>query len=259
MSTHDLLGQIDLAFVIDTTGSMQPYIEEARAHARREAERIATSGDLDLRFAVVEYRDHPPQDTSFVTRVYPFGDGPAFEANLGVLVAHGGGDQPEAVWDGLVAAGHLDWRAQADHLCFLIGDAPPHGCGLPGVSLAEGGPCGLSPGGIVELFASKQIRLYAHSIAGIPQTTQAFKGVAEATGGSCTEVDRPHAATAAYSATLDSTSGLVTASRAYATAAAAMPAAPEAEVARSLGWSPTQVAGIKAYLARRGIKTDRTA
>lgn len=31
-------------------------------------------GGCDFRFALVAYRDHPPQDSSFVTKVYPFTD-----------------------------------------------------------------------------------------------------------------------------------------------------------------------------------------
>ena len=201
----------------------------------------------------MEYRDHPPQEASFVTRVYPFGDSDAFDRALAQLQAIGGGDAPEAVWDGLAAAAHLDWRPNADHLCFLIGDSPPHGYMTAGDTWPEGCPCKLTAGGLVELLASRRIRLYAHSIAGVEETTRAFKNIAEATGGDCTEVDRPAASTAAYAHTLDATGDLVGASRAYATASAAMPEATDAEVAASLGWSVDIATGVKTYLRARGL------
>ena len=82
----DLVGQVDVAFVIDSTGSMGPFIEAARQHVRAIAEEVAAVGDLDLRFAVVAYRDHPPQEASWVTRVTPFGDGDDLQGALGQLV-----------------------------------------------------------------------------------------------------------------------------------------------------------------------------
>jgi len=60
---------------------------------------------LGLRLAVVEYRDHPPQDNTFAARAH------AFTADLGRLrktidglKPEGGGDAPESVFDGLRAA-----------------------------------------------------------------------------------------------------------------------------------------------------------
>jgi hypothetical protein len=58
----DALNQLDLAFVVDTTGSMGAFIGAARQHMIALL-RSLTDGALtrpDLRLAVVEYRDHPP-------------------------------------------------------------------------------------------------------------------------------------------------------------------------------------------------------
>ncbi len=39
---------------------------------RKIVEEIVSKEKSDVRLALVEYRDHPPQDTSFVTRVHDF-------------------------------------------------------------------------------------------------------------------------------------------------------------------------------------------
>ena len=46
---------------MDCTGSMGSYIESARENIRAIVEEIVTSEKSDIRLALVEYRDHPPQ------------------------------------------------------------------------------------------------------------------------------------------------------------------------------------------------------
>jgi hypothetical protein len=46
---------------MDCTGSMGSYIESARQNIRSIVEEIVTSEKSDIRLALVEYRDHPPQ------------------------------------------------------------------------------------------------------------------------------------------------------------------------------------------------------
>lgn len=252
------LGAVDIAFVLDTTGSMQPFIDEARRRIREISERVAKEGDLDLRFALVEYRDHPPQDSTFVTRIYPFGDAVALETTLASLIADGGGDGPEAVWDGLEAAANsLGWRPHADKRAFLIGDSPPHGESTPGDGFADGCPCGLRDGGLVELYGFKGIMLHAISLIGYEPTTKAFARVAEGVGGTCEVAKTPAAMSARYATTTAGTSSAVAGSRAYSSAVAASASAgrptDDASIAAGLGWSVDAVTGTRTYLARRGI------
>ena len=67
---------------------------------------------VDLRLGIVEYRDHPPQDT-MVYRVYPLtGDLRQAKELINRLKPEGGGDVPEAVLAGVVAAcQELAWCA----------------------------------------------------------------------------------------------------------------------------------------------------
>ncbi|MGI8551588.1 MAG: vWA domain-containing protein [Dehalococcoidia bacterium] len=269
----DLAGLVDVAFVVDTTGSMGPFIEAARDNIRRVAEEVADLGDLDLHFAVVEYRDHPPQELSFVTRVYPFDDGDALQAVLNGLQPEGGGDAPEAVLDGLVAAANLAWRANADRLCFLVGDAPPHGYGQrvsppsgrrssrdsssDDDAWPEGCPCRATPNGVVELLRGHNIRLHAISLTADSSQVAAFRELAEGAGGSLTEApsDPLYAATSTGEA-LDRTSALVRASRSYLAAAAETGSSDSERIATHLGWTEEMTEGTAAYLRERGIMPD---
>ena len=244
MDSYEVLGPGDVVCVIDTTGSMGPYIKAARETAVKQAEGIAERGDLDLRFAVVEYRDHPPQDGTFVARKYPFGPGRELQATLDKLIAGGGGDRPEAVYDGLIGAVDLDWRLEAEHLCFLIGDSPPHN---PCV-------CHATPGGVIEYMGSKQITLHAPSIAGASDTARAFRELTDALGGVTTEVDAAPEAVGVYAATLDYASAEIGSTRAYMAVAMSMgPTASTAAVADSLGWTTDKVERARTYATKRGL------
>lgn len=65
------LNYVDLCFVIDTTGSMGSFIQAAKQQLLDTIQLLSADSDIDLQVGLVEYRDHPPQDSSFVTRVYP--------------------------------------------------------------------------------------------------------------------------------------------------------------------------------------------
>lgn len=81
-----------------------------------------------LRLAVIAYRDHPPQDVSYITKQLPFtSDISTVKEFLKTLYASGGGDGPEAVTAAMKEALELDWRENASRITLLIADAPPHG------------------------------------------------------------------------------------------------------------------------------------
>jgi hypothetical protein len=130
----DLLGGlrkvgIDLALVIDTTGSMDSVIEEVKTEVRRF---IADLQEMvpASRVAVVAYRDRGEEyvvkwvDFSFHTaKVQGFVAG---------LRADGGGDYEEAVKQGVeTAIEELSWRKRARRIIILIGGSPPHGADMP--------------------------------------------------------------------------------------------------------------------------------
>lgn len=77
----------------------------------------------DVQLALIEYRDHEPQETTFVTRVHDFTSSVNNMSKwLENCSAQGGGDEPEAVADGLNDALNLNWREEATKICILISD-----------------------------------------------------------------------------------------------------------------------------------------
>lgn len=105
---------------------------------------------------MVAYRDHPPQDSTFVTKLYDFTNHkPRMQSYLDSLSASGGGDGPEAVTAGLYKAENLAWRQNATKIVILIADAPPHGLGESGDGFPNGDPDGLDPLAIANSMAKK--------------------------------------------------------------------------------------------------------
>jgi hypothetical protein len=154
--------QVDLAFVVDTTGSMGSFIGVARQHMTDMLRALGAECGLplDLRLAVVEYRDHPPQDRSFAARVHGFTDDlNKVQKVIAKLTPSGGGDAPESVFDGLKAAcDELSWRPHSRRIAVLIGDAPPHGAGL---NARRPCACGLTTEATTALLEGRGVTLYA--------------------------------------------------------------------------------------------------
>jgi hypothetical protein len=190
------LSQVDLAFVVDTTGSMGAFINDARRQMTDmlQAATGAAPLPIDLRVAVVEYRDHPPQDRTFVARAHAFAaDLDRVRKTIAVLKPDGGGDAPEAVYDGLAAAcRELAWRPHACRLAVLIGDAPPHGVGASGDSFRAGCPCGLTTAGATALLEQHGLTLYALGLT--PSVKESFTQLASWTGGTYFEGQRGQSA-----------------------------------------------------------------
>lgn len=119
---------IDIAFVLDTTSSMQPYIAQVQKNLvqfLQHLQEMKKDKASTCRVALLEYRD---KGDLFVNRVNT-----GFTSNLDQvqkavsgLTTSGGGDAPEAVLDALlVAKNDLSWNSKAKRIVILIGDAPP--------------------------------------------------------------------------------------------------------------------------------------
>ncbi|HET6899645.1 MAG TPA: vWA domain-containing protein, partial [Vicinamibacteria bacterium] len=88
--------RVEVAFVLDTTGSMGGLIDGAKRRIWSIARRIGEGRPRpDLRIALVAYRDI---GDAYVTRTYDFtGDMDEVFAHLSEFRAEGGGDGPEHV------------------------------------------------------------------------------------------------------------------------------------------------------------------
>lgn len=155
--------EIDLVLLLDCTGSMGQYIAKAKACLLDISTRFEQQypGHGRLKIGVVAYRDHPPQDMSFITLTAPLtSDIPSVRTFLGELSARGGGDDPEAVGAALGEAVQLDWRPDAVKVAVLIADAPPHGIGEMGDGFPQGVPGSTDPFSAIEALAALGVRLY---------------------------------------------------------------------------------------------------
>ncbi|MBI3180404.1 MAG: VWA domain-containing protein, partial [Deltaproteobacteria bacterium] len=117
---------VDIAVVIDTTGSMQSQIDRLKKTLKAiHFQLTSLSMQPDIRFGLVAYRD---RGDDYVTQPYDFTrDVSAFQRVLDKLDADGGGDTPEDLQAALDDALHkLSWREDALRLGFVVADAIPH-------------------------------------------------------------------------------------------------------------------------------------
>lgn len=117
---------LDLAFVVDTTGSMADELDWLTRELRgivRAARRSAPG--VSIRYGLIVYRDH---GDDYVVRNYGFTSRQSEMIGwLRKQNANGGGDYPEAAAAALAAGAALDWRrGKGERLMFHIADAPPH-------------------------------------------------------------------------------------------------------------------------------------
>ena len=122
--------QVDVVFVIDTTGSMAGLIEGAKRKVWAIANTIIDQRpNARIRIGLVAYRDIGDE---YVTRAYPLStDIQGIYGKLLSFQADGGGDTPESVNEALdVAVGKQPWVSaltpNSSRILFLVGDAPPH-------------------------------------------------------------------------------------------------------------------------------------
>lgn len=118
--------QLDVCFVVDSTGSMKDVVEWIKRDVRKMMTALGLVGRYP-RASVVFYRD---KGDAYVTQLYPLtSNGQRLTRAIARATAHGGGDVPEAVYDGLYTARYKqEWSAgkKGYRAIILIGDAPPH-------------------------------------------------------------------------------------------------------------------------------------
>jgi hypothetical protein len=163
---------LDVALVIDTTGSMGDEMNYLRVELDAIASSVAGSfPGVEARWALVVYRDDGDE---YVVRQWDFtADLEAFKAKLGEQTANGGGDMPEAPERGLAAAAGLSWRGgAAARLAFLVADAPHH-AGREGALLDA-----------VQIARGKGVRIYPVAASGADTLFEyTMRGAAQLTGG----------------------------------------------------------------------------
>lgn len=119
---------VDIAFVVDTTGSMGDEIAQVRADLSKLVDKLASTTS-SYRVAVVSYRDFPERTGD--SNDYPYRVDQTFTNDLGLiqaaidsLSAESGGDDPETVFSGIQATLELPWRPGVTKTMIVLGDAP---------------------------------------------------------------------------------------------------------------------------------------
>lgn len=117
--------QLDLALVIDTTGSMGDELNYLKAELTDIINELAQSNPaVSIRVGLIVYRDI---GDTYVVRSHAFTSNMAdAQAAIDSESFAGGGDYPEAMDQALETMLTLDWRDNATQVALLVADAPPH-------------------------------------------------------------------------------------------------------------------------------------
>ena len=120
--------RIQVAFVLDTTGSMSGLLEGAKRKIWSIANNLkGLEPSPEIEFALIGYRD---KGDAYVTKTYQMtSDLQDIYGKLVAFNAGGGGDTPESVNQALREAIYdIDWSDDSEvfRVAFLVGDAPPH-------------------------------------------------------------------------------------------------------------------------------------
>ena len=167
--------QLDLMFMIDTTGSMGDELKYLQTELASVIDRVMNETGVQTMLSVNFYRD---EGDDYVVRDFGFTD------RINIAIEHledqrasGGGDYPEAVTRALKngIAGH-EWRQSSEKLMFLVLDAPPH---------LDDGMAELE--NIIRSAAQKGIRIIPVASSGVDTATEFLcRTMAIATGGTYT-------------------------------------------------------------------------
>ncbi len=166
---------VDIAFVVDATGSMGDEIDYLKVELLDVIDRVKKEhNQVELRLGNVFYRD---KTDDYLTKKS------ALNKNINTGVdfiklqdAAGGGDYPEAVHSGLeVAIEELDWSENAlSRIIFLVLDAPPHTSPEVLTQLKK----------YTKLAAEKGIRIVPVTGSGLDKSTEyLMRSIALATNG----------------------------------------------------------------------------
>lgn len=188
---------VDVAFVVDTTGSMWDDIFQVKSSIGDIVDRLKEQS-ADFRISITEFKDfnHSGGDSSD----YPYraiqsftNDRTQIQSSVQTLNANGGGDWEESVYSGLMntiqGKDIGEWRPDAEKVIILMGDAPAKdpepetGYTLWDV-MEEANKGGvLVPPGVKAKAGTEGIHIHSIVIGSEPETMSNFKSISEGTGG----------------------------------------------------------------------------
>ena len=180
----DLEGDdLEIVFVVDTTGSMGAYIIDVKNDILDVLDAISGQTD-NFRVALIDYRDFPTWsgyhgDYPGMLQLDFTNDIHAIVDAVNALTIGSGGDIPETMYYALMMAVELDWQAGARY-AIVLADAEPHdpepytGHTLSTVAIA---------------LEDMEIELMLVGTGGSPIMISKFEEIAEYTGGAFVHVE----------------------------------------------------------------------
>lgn len=182
---------LDLAFVIDVTGSMEDDIDSVKASATDIVNLVATQFP-DSRIGLATYRDHPvwpygdPGDFPYRENLNFTADGSAAVAAIQALSVDGGADWDESVYSAVIGAMQNSalggWRTDAAKVIIQMGDAPPHDPEpVTGYTFAD----------VQAAYDAWDPVMFSVAVGGDPDALAAFEEMTAITGGRVFEAPTP--------------------------------------------------------------------
>ena len=159
---------LDILFLCDCTGSMQPYINKVKEELKNIINFILENNPYaNIKISFIGYRDI--KDIKRYEIIDFTSDIDLIRDFIGKIIADGGGDLPEDLTGALKKVLEMSWREKSAKYAIIISDAPCHGIkyfknlGLSD-DFPKGDPDGLIPEKFIEDIAKKNITLYALKI-----------------------------------------------------------------------------------------------
>ena len=159
---------LDLMFIMDLTGSMGVWLEEAQKNLKNIIEEIMDNNPgSKIRISFIGYKDFidPNEDRVYHSREFTE-DVNDIKNFISGLDCSGGGDIPEDIVGALKEALKMKWESNAKY-AILVCDAPCHGKQYHGIyydKFENGDPSGTTLEEILKKFYEKDITFYCLEI-----------------------------------------------------------------------------------------------
>ena len=173
---------VEVAFVLDTTGSMSGLIAGAKQKIWSIANQIMSGKPRPtVRFGLIGYRD---QGDEYVTKVFDLTTNiDKIYEELTEFKAQGGGDTPEHVNKALAeAVDKMTWTTdrKALKIIFLVGDAPPHMDYTDGHDYRKSARAAIARGIVINTIRC----------GGMPETEKVWREIADLAEGKFVSIDQ---------------------------------------------------------------------
>lgn len=158
---------VDIAFIIDQTGSMQQEVNEVKANIIEFTRRLASRG-VDYRLALISFSDRIDRYKDFTEDVN------TFIAWIDGVKVGGGGDDNENALEALYEATSFKFRLSAQRIFILITDAMFHQKGDRGDGKTE-----FTTRTMIDFLNKQNVKLFAIT----PPLIDEYKQMTDATRG----------------------------------------------------------------------------